>query len=306
MRSLYILVCLLAATGIAIIFVNKGDDGASPPTPPSPSTPPSTSTPPAAQSITFGVVPQFGVKHFAEVWEPLIRRLETSSGLSISLVPTPSIPAFEEGFSRGDFDFAYMNPFHYLCAKRDQGYVPLIRDQSKQLKGILVVKADSKINSIQDLAGKKIAFPAPNALGASLFMRALLTRTHDIEFNPLYVNSHDSVYLNVTTNEVLAGGGVKRTLLSQTPEIQTSLRVIYETPGVAPHPIVHHPRVEPAAVEKIRNAWLSFAESRDGRSLLASVPMADPGPAEDADYQPLAQLELDEFYISPANVEETQ
>ena len=126
MRYQYTLLCLLAAAGIIIGFAWR--ETPPPPTPP----------PPPVEAITFGVVPQFGVKHFAEVWEPLIRRLEVSSGINISLIPTPSIPAFEEGFSRGDFDFAYMNPYRYLCAKRDQGYVPLIRDQSKQLKGIEV------------------------------------------------------------------------------------------------------------------------------------------------------------------------
>lgn len=296
MRYQYTLLCLLAAAGIIIGFAWR--ETPPPPTPPPP--------PPPVEAITFGVVPQFGVKHFAEAWEPLIRRLEVSSGINISLIPTPSIPAFEEGFSRGDFDFAYMNPYHYLCAKRDQGYVPLIRDQSKQLKGILVVKADSNIKSVEDLDGKRIAFPAPNALGASLYMRALLSRTHDIDFTPLYVNSHDSVYLNVTTDEVVAGGGVKRTLLSQAPETQSSLRVIYETPGVAPHPITYHPRVKADTVEKIRNAWMSFAKSPDGRILLESVPMADPGVAEDKDYQPLAKLELDEFYVAPTHEEESQ
>ena len=89
------------------------------------------------QTITFGVVPQFGTKHFAEVWEPLIKRLQIDTGLSIRLIPSSSIPTFEADFAEGRFDFAYMNPYHYLCAKRDQGYKPLIRDQSKQLKGIL-------------------------------------------------------------------------------------------------------------------------------------------------------------------------
>ena len=254
--------------------------------------------------LTFGVVPQFGTKHFAEVWEPLVRELEIATGLPIRLIPTPSIPAFEAGFSRGDYDFAYMNPYHYLCAKRDQGYLPLIRDQSKKLKGILTVRSDSSIESIKELNGEKIAFPAPNALGASLYMRALLTRNHQIDFVPVYVNSHDSVYLNVTTNEVLAGGGVKRTLTSQNAAIQEKLRIIYETPGVAPHPIVHHPRVPETTVKKVMDAWLALSHATDGRKLLEGIPMNDPGLATDQDYQPLDELGLDEFYIAPEPIRE--
>ena len=254
---------------------------------------------PHTQQLSFGVVPQFGIKHLAEVWEPLIRQLELASGLQIQVSPSRSIPEFEASFSRGEYDFAYMNPYHYLRAKRDQGYKPLLRDQTKQLKGILVAAVDSEINSVQDLDGKPIAFPAPNALGASLYMRALLERTHDIHFEPIYVNSHDSVYLNIVANEVLAGGGVRRTLVTQPQEIQDQLKIIYETPGVSPHPIVCHPRVPDDQVKKFINAWQFLSESEVGRSLLAEIPMIEPGEAVDEDYRPLEDLNLDDFYVAP-------
>ena len=256
------------------------------------------------QTITFGVVPQFGTKHFAEVWEPLIKRLQIDTGLSIRLIPSSSIPTFEADFAEGRFDFAYMNPYHYLCAKRDQGYKPLIRDQSKQLKGILVVRADSEIQSVKDLEGKTIAFPAPNALGASLYMRALLSRDHQIEFTPRYVNSHDSVYLNVTTQSSVAGGGVKRTLVSQSTKIQSQLRIIYETPGVAPHPIAYHPRVSDEIVQRILQAWIALNDTYDGQELLKQVPMVDPGRAFNEDYLPLEKLALEDFYVTPVQEEE--
>jgi phosphonate transport system substrate-binding protein len=55
-------------------------------------------------------------------------------------------------------------------AKKAHGYIPLLRDGSKQLKGILVVLKEGDIDDIQKLDGKKIAFPSPNAFGASFFI----------------------------------------------------------------------------------------------------------------------------------------
>lgn len=298
MKRWYVLVLTIPL--FALLWLNQTPNEPPPPPPPPPP------IPIEKQSLSFGVVPQFGTKHLAEVWEPLIRQLELATGLTIRVTPSPSIPAFEASFSNGEFDFAYMNPYHYLCAKRDEGYEPLIRDQSKKLKGILVVHADAEIQTIDDLNGKKIAFPAPNALGASLYMRALLKRTHGIEFEPLYVNSHDSVYLNVVTKEVLAGGGVKRTLSSQTQEVQDQLNIIYETPGVAPHPIVYHPRVSSGDVELIRTAWLTLNDAIQGRLLLKQIPMANPGPASHDDYVPLEQIDLAEFYVAPVSAREEQ
>ena len=250
-------------------------------------------------TFSFAVVPQFGTLHFAKVWQPLIRDLEARTSLKINLIATPSIPDFETGFSEGRFDFAYMNPYHYICAKRDQGYQPLLRDQSKQLKGILVVREDSEIEILEHLHNAKIAFPAPNALGASLYLRALLDREHGIAFTPVYVNSHDSVYLNVVANQTIAGGGVKRTLSSQRENIQKQLRVIYETPGVAPHPIVFHPRVKAEIAKQVFDAIVGMSKSATGRELLGQVPLLQPGPAIDEDYQTLTELNLETYYVAP-------
>ena len=61
---------------------------------------------------------------------------------------------------------------------------------------------------MQDLDGADIAFPAPNAFGASLYMRALLAEQEKININPIYVETHANVYRNVIFGRASAGGGV--------------------------------------------------------------------------------------------------
>lgn len=248
---------------------------------------------------SIGVVPQWGTDRLLKNWQPLVARLREDTGLNLKLDLTYSIPNFEKGFSEGDYDFAYMNPYHFVCAQRDQGYIPLVRDYDKQLKGILVASVDSEIEKIEDLRGKRIDFPSPNALGASLYMRALLSRKFEIEFEPQFVKTHESVYLNVISGEAVAGGGVRRTLEAQDPAIQRQLRVIYETPGVAPHPIAYHPRVPEEVVEKVQAAILALSQTEAGQELLAGIPMSQPGLAVKEDYQPLIDLQLEEFYQDP-------
>lgn len=248
---------------------------------------------------TIGVVPQWGTDRLFEIWKPLISHLREKTGVNLKLEATFSIPSFEKDFSEGEYDFAYMNPYHFVCAQRDQGYIPLVRDYDKQLKGILVASADSEIKVIEDLQGKRIDFPSPNALGASLYMRALLSRKFDIQFEPQFVETHESVYLNVISGKAAAGGGVLRTLEAQIPEMQERLRVIYETPGVAPHPLAYHPRVPNEVVERVRSAILEMAQTEEGQELLAGIPMTEPGLAYADDYQPLIDLKLEEFYQAP-------
>ena len=247
----------------------------------------------------IGVVPQWGAVRLAEIWQPLVTYLSDETGLNLKLEPTFSIPNFEKGFGEGDYDFAYMNPYHFVCAQRDQGYIPLVRDHNKQLTGILVAANGSKIKTVEDLEGQRIDFPSPNALGASLYMRTLLAREFNIKFEPKFVQTHESVYRNVISGKADAGGGVHRTLAAQAPELQERLRVIYETPGVAPHPIAYHPRVPEEAVAKVKAAIIEMTKSEEGKKLLAGIPMTNPRPAKKEDYQPLNDLKLDEFYQAP-------
>lgn len=251
----------------------------------------------AEQILRFGVVPQFDARQIRKVWQPVLASIEKQSGIRLEMVGSPSIPAFEKQFQSGEFDLAYMNPYHSLKAHEAHGYVPLVRDAGRTLFGIIVVRKDSSIRSIQDLEGESVAFPAPNALGAALLPRTVLNETYKINIHPEYVRSHGSVYLNVVTGQVAAGGGVQKTLQKQPEVIRDALKIIYKTPQVAPHPVVIHPRVEGSTRDKILKAFLQLGSTSEGRELLAGIPVKQIGQATLEDYEPLKQMGLDKYYV---------
>jgi phosphonate transport system substrate-binding protein len=222
--------------------------------------------------------------------------LEAACAVRIEIDIADSIPQFEQGFARGDLELAYMNPYHLVMANDKAGYIPLVRDHGRQLQGVLVVKKDSGIGSPEQLQGKTVAFPAPNALGASLQMRQELQDRFQVKINPLYVKTHDSVYLSVLMGKAAAGGGVQKTLNQQKPEYREHLQIIHQTTPVPSHPLAVLPSVAAEAREKILQALLQLGETEAGRALLAPVPIKQIGPAEIADYQPLRKLGLERFY----------
>ena len=190
----------------------------------------------------------------------------------------------------------YLNPYHLLRANKSVGYLPIIRDRAS-LRGILVVRKDSPVKSPSELAGKTIAFPAPNSMGASLLMRADLSNVFHIQFAPLYVTSHDSVYLHVAKGLAEAGGGVEKTLQEQEGAIKDALKVIYETRPIPSHPEATHPRVPASVAEKVRRAFIEMGAAPGGRELLAKIPMKHPVPASLQDYAPMMKWGLDAFWV---------
>ena len=247
------------------------------------------------KTYIVGVVPQFETRRLHAIWRPILDQLEQKTGLKFALQGSPSITDFEKEFLAGKFDFAYMNPYHLAWAYESVGYLPLIREHGKQLNGVLVVRTDSEVKDLSELEGKIVVFPSPNALGASLLIRADLQDIYKVNIIPRYVKTHDSVYLNVALKQAAAGGGVQKTLISQQAQIRDSLKVLYQTRSIAPHPFAAHPRVDEAIRQQVQQALLEMASTDTGNQLLSKIPIRKIGTANIDDYLPLTKMGLERF-----------
>lgn len=249
--------------------------------------------------FTVGVVPQFDARKIHATWRPILDKLEQKTGYKFQLRGSSSIPTFEREFSEGKFDFAYMNPYHLIVANKFAGYIPMLRDTGRKLYGVLVVRKDSPISNPRELDGKTLAFPSPNALGASLMIRKDLEDDFKIKISPRYVKTHDSVYLNVLLGQAAAGGGVQKTLNRQRKDYKDAMRVLYKTKEVNPHPFAALPGVPLSVREQVTAAMLEMGQTPEGKEMLARIPMKKIGKASMEDYQPLREMDLDRFYYSP-------
>jgi phosphonate transport system substrate-binding protein len=250
-----------------------------------------------AEKLTFtiSVVPQFTPVDIGVRWTPLLKRLEAETGYGFQLRLIDTTPRFETDFLSGIPDLVYLNPYHMQIAAKAQGYIPLARS-SDPLIGILVVDRNSKIKTLRDLNGQRLAFPAPNAFGASLYMRALLTEKEGLHFKSDYVGTHQNVYRHVLIGDAAAGGGIHATLKKEPVAMQKRLRVLYTTPATAPHPFAAHPRLSHAARNRILTALLKLGSEPAGQKMLAAVELNKVISADFArDYQPLERLELQQY-----------
>lgn len=251
-----------------------------------------------AANYTLAVVPQASPAETYRRWAPFAEQLQRATGQHLQLRVYRTFDEFETDLVNGRADFAYMNPYHFLMARKAQGYLPLVRDGSRLLSGQLLVRRDSPLKSVKELNGKTIAFPDPNAFAASLYMRALLQEKAKIRFTPSYFGTHSNVYRHVILGDVAAGAGVNVTLARERAEIRDELRVLYETPGTAPHPLCAHPRIPADLREAVTRAVLELGKNDNGRTLLKRIDILQPVRATYArDYQPLEKLNLKKFIV---------
>ena len=250
----------------------------------------------AVDEYSFAVIPHFEQRKLFAIWKPVIVELEKRAGIQLNLVATMSISEFERELAKGTFDFTYTSPYQIMREGTRQGYIPLVRDEIP-LHGILVVPKNSPVRNVEELNGKVLAVPSPNAPGASLLLRADLERLYRVRMSMLNVKSHSSVYLHVASGQTDAGGGIEKTLQEQPPQIRDALRILYTTRDLPSHPVSAHPRVPPVVQEKVRAAFIELGNTPTGAALLAKVPMSRVTSTSMQDYQPMASWGLESFWV---------
>ncbi len=122
-----------------------------------------------AEEIIFGIVPQQSATTLAKRWGPILRAVSESTGHEIVFRTTKDIPEFEKQLLRGEFDIAYMNPYHYTVFHQTPGYQAFAKQKDKMIRGLIVVQKGSALDNISELNGKMVAFPSPAAFRSQCF-----------------------------------------------------------------------------------------------------------------------------------------
>jgi len=114
-------------------------------------------------AYVFGVLPSAPPVDTHTLWAPFIERLSREAGIGIRLKVYEKMSAFEQDLSAGVPDFIFASPLQAVVAHEAQGYLPLVRG-SRLVSAEIFVRNDSPIKTVDDLAGKKIAFAGNKSL----------------------------------------------------------------------------------------------------------------------------------------------
>lgn len=245
----------------------------------------------AENGYVLGRAPQLSANIISQLWTPFVEFLSKQTDNRITLKVYSDRNDFEKDLRHGMLDFYYGNPGYAVFGHERYGYKPLVRSGNRELKGILLVHKNSTISSVEQLNGKTLSFPGENAFAASKYLRAKLHQDINLDFVPRYLNSHDDVYRSVVNGKYPAGGGVVRTLEREPEALQSQLRIIYETPGLASHPLMVHPRVPYRVQIAVQTAILDLVKTKTGKTLLKQVNILNPVKAKYYnDYAPVSKL----------------
>ncbi len=223
----------------------------------------------AANALTVSFVPSENNEAMADDFEPMRLYLEKTLNRPVKVLLSADYNAAIEAMKKGDVDVVRFGPLSYVLAEQacdaEVFAVEIRADGERSYNSIFLVPADSPAQSIEDLAGKRVAFVDPASTSGRLMPTHLVLRATgklpEQFFGELrYLGSHDAVQRAVQQKSVDAGASNTITyekLTRQGVLGADDVRVLVKSEPLPGIPIVWNKNLDPAYRRQIRDAFLN-------------------------------------------------
>lgn len=253
-------------------------------------------------TIVMGFVPSQDSDKIADTIEPLADRLSEELGIEVKGQVMTDYTALVEAMGANQVQVGFIPAFGYVQANEQYGIEVILKSMrfgSGTYRAQYVVRADSGIESLEDLEGKVWAYgdqgstsgylfpanqlmdmfdiPNPTALETEFFSASIQTGGHDNSAQAVYDGDADVA----TTFE-----DARTELEEDFPDVMEKLKVIGYTQDIPNDTISVTPELDKELVQKIKDIFLSFNDDEEMISIMKDVYNWDAiEEAEDAEYQ---------------------
>ncbi len=232
-----------------------------------------------------------GAKHLDDL-------LYKQTGLYFKSTVATSYAAAIEAMCAGKADVGWLATFAYVLAHDKCGVnVKLItvRYGKSYYRGQIIVRADSGIDKIEDLKGKKFAFVDPASTSGYLYPSAMF-KEHGIDpekdfSQTVFAGSHNAVVLAVYKGQVDGGAtyeDARSTISKDFPDVKQKVKVIAYTDKI-PNDTVSVRKDLPEDIQKkITDGLLALSKTDEGKKALKEIyNIAGLVPGEDSAFDPV-------------------
>jgi len=212
-------------------------------------------------------------------FEPLGEYLSERLSRPVEFVPVVDYAAAVETLASGQVDLAWLGGFTFVQAdRRSDGTVePLVqRAEDERFRSVFITRADSGMETLEDLSGRELTFGSPSSTSGHLMPRHYLLAAGidpDTDLRVAYSGAHDATALAVAGGRVAAGAlnaSVWETLVADGRIDPAETVVFFETPGYHDYNWTAGPSLDAATREAVTEAFLALSpDDPDEAELLA-------------------------------------
>lgn len=222
----------------------------------------------ANNDLVFGVLPFLSPVVLIKRFAPLKAYLEKVTGRTISLESAPNFSTFVKRTLDHQYDIIFTAP-HFVPLTLQDDHYQLIAASNK-LAAHIMVKGDSKLHNIEQLAGKRIALGPRQAFIVIITRYLLKTKGLTGKRKPIYSTnkSHNATLRALEFND--ADAAVIGTYLLGSAE-KKGYREIAATAYYPGAVIILSKDLSGGLREKVTNTFLNLKHSKEGRKTLKLI-----------------------------------
>lgn len=227
------------------------------------------------EALRLGIAPFNSPSALLKNHQALQQHLTQSLKRSVKLYTSANHATFLADSLNDRFDII-ITPPHFGALCLEQGYEPLVRYRAPMIF-LFVVRADSNIKRIDDLHGKRIAFPEHSSFFSVAGVKKL-------EANGLHANtdyqaqerpSHATAVIAVTLKEADAAVTSPILLNQMSTDVRSQIRtILIDEPQNVPRPhlmTLARTRLGSALIADIKSALESFPTTNEGKAFFAAT-----------------------------------
>lgn len=286
MKGLYAIIPIILAVGVGIgfgIFALTDNNNSE-----------STSTP-TKQVVTLAIQPTAQASDIESQAKDLEQFLETKTGYDVQIYVPTSYAGVVEALRFGKADMAFMSAWpSYLAVQKAGATLELAEVREVVIGDTLtaesfyysywVVPKDSPYNSLEDLRGKKAAFPSPLSTSGyitpmkTLVETGLVTVESGKEVDPkayfsdvVFAGGYGQAWEALKNNQVdvsIIAGDVSEKLYR---EVRDNTKVIHEQGPIPSHGVVFSKDMDAVAKQNIKNALMDMGTDDSSKQVMRKL-----------------------------------
>lgn len=234
----------------------------------------------AENPVIMSFVPSGETSEVMTGSEEISALLEAETGLAVTSNVAASYAAVIEAMGAGQAQVGWLNTFSYLLANEKYGVQPILaaeRFGSTAYASIIITRADSGIESLADLAGKKFCRPDPLSTSGwivpSVDMKAA-ELDPDADLEVIDSGSHDNVVTAVYNGDCDAGAvydDARTGLEDEFPDVMEQIVIIHTSDDIPNDNVSVAAEVPADIVALLIEGLIAIGESEEGAAALKTA-----------------------------------
>jgi phosphonate transport system substrate-binding protein len=256
--------------------------------------------------LRVGFVPAEDAQQVMQNAQPIVDILEKELGMEIQPFVAADYTGVVEALRVNKLDVAFLTPASYVLAKNEANVKVVLKSERKGIASyyaVIITRADSGIQKLEDLRGKTFAFGDALSTTGNIFPRKMFKErgidpVRDFK-QILYSGGHDATVLAVLNGKVDAGATYANSPDSddtawmrylKDPEDVKKIRAIAFSDPIPADNLVISGNLDEAIAKRVEEIFLQLSRDPKGKQMMRDLYQIDGFvPATDRDYDSVRQ-----------------